>query len=373
MIFFNQIINAKGTPSIYEDTLANRPAASSLGRLFVRTDNPYGIYRDQGSSWQQIAGSGGSGGSQNLDSVLSYGGLFSTNYQSNLNSHSWQLYNLSSFQIKDNSNNYWNFSNTSLKYYNSSNVNTLFSITYSTGECAFGDFGFQSNGTHMNVNVSGQNIYFAPIGYIAGLFSPHQATLGDAFLSYNGTQFTVDDNDIFISAIFNGSSYLYLDYSSNTYQIGDIDNNNNGTNIKIIDNSSQILLYAGGSKIDINSGYLALESSDTLSVFYIENGLLTTYFDSIGSLNTGIIINYGNAPFIDVRLGDFNNIENNTKIELLDEDTVITLHADANINFETNGLNFSGAVLSSTSGSTSSQHLVVTINGNTYKIQLRNP
>jgi hypothetical protein len=372
MIFFNQIINAKGTPSIYEDTLANRPAASSLGRLFVRTDNPYGIYRDQGTSWQQIAGSGG-GGSQDWDNVLSLGGSFSVNRTYNFNNKTLDFNNVNYFNLNFNNSRKFDFTSDYIKYFNSSNTNTLLSINFNNGDCAFGDFGFQFNGTHMNVNVSGSSIYFAPIGYIAALFSPHKATLGDAFFSYNGTQFTVDDNDRYISAIFDSAKYLYLDYSSNTYQIGDIDNNNNGTNIKIIDNSSQILLYAGGSKIDINPGYLSLESSNTLSVFYIENGLLTTYFDSVGSLNTGISINYQNAPFIYVGLGDFNNNENNTKIELIDEDTVITLHAAANINFETNSLNFSGAVLSSTSGSTSSQHLVVTINGNTYKIQLRNP
>ena len=53
------ILNQKATPAIYADTLANRPAASFAGRLFVDTASPYGIYRDTGTAWVQIAGSGG--------------------------------------------------------------------------------------------------------------------------------------------------------------------------------------------------------------------------------------------------------------------------------------------------------------------------
>jgi hypothetical protein len=41
----------------YSDVTANRPAAGILGRIFIATDSPYGIYRDTGSSWVQIAGS----------------------------------------------------------------------------------------------------------------------------------------------------------------------------------------------------------------------------------------------------------------------------------------------------------------------------
>jgi hypothetical protein len=55
------ILNQKGAPAVYEDSLANRPAASFAGRLFVDTDAPTstGIYRDTGTSWQLIAAAGG--------------------------------------------------------------------------------------------------------------------------------------------------------------------------------------------------------------------------------------------------------------------------------------------------------------------------
>ena len=51
------IINQKGSPAIFSDVYANRPAASYPGRLFISTDTKE-IYRDTGSAWEEIAGSG---------------------------------------------------------------------------------------------------------------------------------------------------------------------------------------------------------------------------------------------------------------------------------------------------------------------------
>ncbi len=50
------ILNQKGTPMFNSDTLANRPAAGIVGRIFIAIDAPYGIYRDTGSAWDQISG-----------------------------------------------------------------------------------------------------------------------------------------------------------------------------------------------------------------------------------------------------------------------------------------------------------------------------
>jgi len=55
----NNILNQKGNPAWYEDTLAARPIANLQGRMFVDTDVPStGIYRDTGSSWVAVADSG---------------------------------------------------------------------------------------------------------------------------------------------------------------------------------------------------------------------------------------------------------------------------------------------------------------------------
>ena len=49
------ILNQKGTPMFYSDTLALRPAFGIAGRIFIDIASPYGIYRDTGSAWVQIA------------------------------------------------------------------------------------------------------------------------------------------------------------------------------------------------------------------------------------------------------------------------------------------------------------------------------
>jgi hypothetical protein len=51
------ILNQRQTPAFYADTLANRPAAGFVGRIFVST-NTFAFYRDNGTSWDLIGGPG---------------------------------------------------------------------------------------------------------------------------------------------------------------------------------------------------------------------------------------------------------------------------------------------------------------------------
>jgi len=56
-----EVLNQLGTPMLYSDTLALRPAAGIKGRIFYRTDSPFGIYRDNGVTWDLISSVGSSG------------------------------------------------------------------------------------------------------------------------------------------------------------------------------------------------------------------------------------------------------------------------------------------------------------------------
>jgi fibronectin-binding autotransporter adhesin len=56
-----EILNQRGTPMFFSDVLANRPTFGIVGRIFIATDSPYGLFRDTGTAWVQIAGSGGGG------------------------------------------------------------------------------------------------------------------------------------------------------------------------------------------------------------------------------------------------------------------------------------------------------------------------
>jgi hypothetical protein len=51
------ILNQRQTPAFYADTLANRPAAGFVGRIFVSTDT-FAFYRDNGTGWDLIGGPG---------------------------------------------------------------------------------------------------------------------------------------------------------------------------------------------------------------------------------------------------------------------------------------------------------------------------
>ena len=53
------ILNQKQTPAFYASSLATRPAAGFVGRIFIDSDSPStGLYRDTGTAWIQIADPG---------------------------------------------------------------------------------------------------------------------------------------------------------------------------------------------------------------------------------------------------------------------------------------------------------------------------
>jgi hypothetical protein len=373
MIFFNSIINAKGTPSVYEDTLANRPAASTIGRLFVATNSPYGIYRDQGTSWQLITGSGG-GGSQNWDNVLSLGGSLTQNRSFNFdynfgltfaNGTYFQLQNIPLFKIlySDNSNVF--FTNNYLKYFTSTNVNTVYSFDYSNGNVALGDFGGQSNGTHLNVEVSNNRIYFAPGGYLISLFQQGLAIIGDGLNQVNLTKFFVDDNNKVIYSSFDGADQG-IKLESNYTSLGDFDNNLLSYKILIDNSDGGIISYTDSS--GYWTGFYLFSPNDVRIgnqfqyMLSDEGGSVIKTYNS-GTNEFGLYIDFSAQQTV---IGDYDGNLNGTSINVYDVNQSIT--------FSTENLNFYGTnLLSGSSGSTSGQHLSIYINGTHYKIQLRNP
>jgi hypothetical protein len=65
----SSVLNQYGSPSLNSNTFANRPAFGQPGRLFVDTTNNV-IYRDTGTSWVIV---GGSGSTPSLQTVTSVG------------------------------------------------------------------------------------------------------------------------------------------------------------------------------------------------------------------------------------------------------------------------------------------------------------
>ena len=72
---FYEILNQRGTPAMFTDTLANRPTFGFAGRLFVSTDSGQ-IFEDTGSAWTLVADAGVGGGT--LSSVCLNGNTTAT-------------------------------------------------------------------------------------------------------------------------------------------------------------------------------------------------------------------------------------------------------------------------------------------------------
>jgi hypothetical protein len=435
MIFFNQIINAKGTPSIYEDTLANRPAASSLGRLFVRTDNPYGIYRDQGTSWQLITGSGG-GGSQNWDDVLSLGGYFTADRSFQFNNKKLAFLAVNEFNLQFNSYNSIFIHQDKLSFYNTGNsIENCFLFDYLNANVYLGDFSKINSGVYLNIDSTNKLLYTGDVLGNQGLyfdFYSHTYHLGDPLGKKNTSTFTVSDGSKTISTKYqNQLNGLSIDFTDSVYYLGDIGNVNYGYNIKINSKNSNnpylqtqrygesirgLLISELQTSIgntswtsdgfnNTNDGYLNIFNNNDTDNFIKISGFLydgENYLDGFGikmdyknsyiicgdydGINNGmqfIIRNpvnnvsdmytgtynyalgfYCRNDGISTAIGDIANQFEFIDIELLLNDLVIN---------RVNTIHLNGNVTSSTSGSTSSQHLVVYINGTQYKIQLRNP
>jgi hypothetical protein len=51
------MLNQRGTPMFFSDTLANRPPAAIVGRIFVSIDT-FELYRDTGTTWDLLSGPG---------------------------------------------------------------------------------------------------------------------------------------------------------------------------------------------------------------------------------------------------------------------------------------------------------------------------
>jgi hypothetical protein len=67
---YYEVLNQKGSPALYTDTFANRPAFGFQGRLFISTDTGQ-IFEDTGSAWTLVADAGVGGGT--LSSVTANG------------------------------------------------------------------------------------------------------------------------------------------------------------------------------------------------------------------------------------------------------------------------------------------------------------
>lgn len=379
ILFNTGVVNVKGSPSIITDTFANRPQATSMqmGTIFFSTDTfnifqvvPFGITQ----AWATMGGGGG--GTQNLDNVLYQGGTFTNDRLSNLGGYGWELYNFNYFELQNINNQLWRFTDTSLKYYNSTNTNTFFSLNYTTGEFAMGDFGGTINGTHMNIDVANSRIYFAPNGYMSFLNEQGKCTLGDGFNLSNGLKFIADVNtqSIFsnIGGVDNGISIQRDAITNvNTCKFGDFEGQLDGGFIQF-DNTGFFTQTTSG----LMGIYFAVQ--DQVSIgwfngdggfmrFNYSGGILPCSADTFMLNQFGLRINESDDEDSGVQIGDYTGVTTNCHLFVRTQTQRLQW-----IDFSYWDITGT-ALLTTSSGSTSGYHLKVNVGGNNYVIELKNP
>jgi hypothetical protein len=187
-----------------------------------------------------------------------------------------------------------------------------------------GDFGGLFNYNYISVDDLNNNIKIASQGYI---------NVGDADFNGNKYVLTIQNS--------NSGSYTFL---------GNLNGDTSGFNYSYLGNGT--------------TNYYSLTLGCAADGFGLANQETNDPNTSFGSFITGgtmIIQSSSNKPV------NINAYGSNTNILILDP-------ASNKMSFTTGALNFVGASLqSNTSGGNSGRHLVITLNGTQYKIQLLNP
>jgi len=144
---------------------------------------------------------------------------------------------------------------------------------------------------------------------------------------------------------------LDLNFSNNKFTLGDYDNTANGISVQVNDSSSSVFI---GYNAPFGSGISYNKMAAGASNFF------ATFLGANVSGGNSIIQNYFSGT------NDITLTSNNAFIKI---DGVAN-----NTNITTDTIEFNGAGLESTSsGNQSGKHLVITLNGNQYKIELREP
>ena len=369
-----KILNQKATPAIYADTLALRPAASFAGRLFVATDSPYGVFRDTGAAWVQVAAGTGGSGSTGINGLngttnIGLGGTLANNTT---------ILGATNNILFRNNNNF------TIDQSNDIDIKSFFSSSVSYGRLNLTtlktDLFFGDNTTYTNINLTSGRI---KTNYGAGeigldlYFGNGIYTIGDFGFTAKKTQIRVDDLNTKIYFTTGASTSNItpdllvaenVSSSIRSIKLGDFSNFNKSMSFIIDDGNSSIYTNTAlglTSGISINNNGASLGNKNSSGYLFLlcdyTNNIISTY--NSFSTDTGLKLNFQNKIYT---FGGFN--ANGNIIEINDDTAFNT------IKFETSNLIFNGAALESgTSGGNSGQHLVITLNGNQYKIKLENP
>jgi len=195
----------------------------------------------------------------------------------------------------------------------------------------------------------------------------------------------INDTSKFISTYYsNTQNGLYIDFQEKRYLLGDFNATNNGSYIEINDANKLIRSYVNGIEygftMDFNSSviYFGAVSTNDFIVLVTSSHQLSFYlngsdFGNLDGINNAGYIGKTGASFrfdgnnFTSSIGDANGNNNSTFLLVNDDNRSVTLNAQNDIFI--NGANLQ----SNTSGGNSGEHLIITLNGNPYKIKLELP
>lgn len=246
-----------------------------------------------------------------------------------------------------------------------------------------GDWNNLINGTTLVVNDATSNIFTKYNGFVQGInldFTINTYLFGNIS---NGS-LVIDANNQNVSINVGGAQYLFLDKLN---EIGTFWDYANGYGLEFSSINKTFFLNVGTSNVisanygtsgnlDIgtNQAKIICETANSYvrigDADAIGNGTIFSVDDSnktivsfLGGIDNGILIDFLNNRYY---FGDFNAINNNTHIFIGD--------SGQTINFYTEILDFNGVNLESTTSSGfANKYLVITLNGNQYKIALDLP
>jgi hypothetical protein len=330
------ILNQKATPAIYADTLANRPAASFAGRLFVDTASPYGIYRDTGSAWVQIASNGGGSGSTGINGL---------NGTTNIGLGGTLL------------------NNTTI-----SGNNYLYDLSFS----AIDTFSFSSKNFILQCNdiLSQQSVISAGNGSLS-IIQYIGAISSQLFFEPQGVQ-----------SKFSGANFgILLDNSSGKFALGDYSNGRKYNSFVVNDDNDRIYVTTTWNQSNTDQDMFYISNNPGANERFIKlgdfNGYVHNTFLIIDDQNYKIYTGGSNGSPIGIDFDFINEIysfgdSNNAIITCDNINQFIELTANNIILNNTPQIN--NATITNTASSTiPANYLSIQINGNNYKILLLNP
>lgn len=342
------VLNQKGNPAFYQDTFALRPAAGYAGRIFIATDTG-NLYRDNGTTWTQIA-TGGGGGSvsvgvgltgdgsvgnpleSGIDTIMAAAQLLTATRDVGLNGFNFRFMSGATqiAAIRDNG--------TATIGLTSNRLNLTSTGAFTLGNAT--NHGIEHDATGSSVKM----------GYFSGTNYPYIISRGatNILQTYIGTTergIYVDTTKTVVGLYGTNANCLYIDSNS----IGCKSSNNNGGFFADFANN----LWKFGDWTGFNSY--------TAAYIEISNGSggdwLKTYF---GANVKGLDFDYTNDIY---KFGSFNGVGPTIN---MDPTPYIEMIVENPIRLNDNNTQ----VMYSTTAGTSAGYLIVNYNGTDYKIEI---